>query len=78
MTIPIIQNDRQRKLCRCRIFGANYWFLKYKWKENLCGDLVAGVTMAIIQIPQGILKLNYIHVEYFKAILLHNIKRTFV
>lgn len=52
-----------RKMCRCRSFGANYWFLNYKWRENLSGDLVAGATMAIIQIPQGILKLNYILVN---------------
>ena len=37
----------------CWTFGGNYWFLKYKWKENLSGDVIAGVTMAIIQIPQG-------------------------
>ena len=48
--VKIEKKLRMYNWCR---FGHNYWFLKYKWKEYLTGDLIAGVTMAIIQIPQG-------------------------
>ena len=48
--VKIGRKQRMHTWCR---FGPKYWFLKYKWKENLSGDLIAGVTMAIIQIPQG-------------------------
>ena len=51
---------RLKELCRSRILGSKYWLLKYKWKENLSGDLVAGATMAIIQIPQGMINLKHI------------------
>ena len=54
MTKPWSSTSRKRRMrFGCWTFGGNYWFLKYKWKENLSGDLIAGVTMAIIQIPQG-------------------------
>ena len=48
-----IKSNRLQSVYRYKIFGGNYWFLKYKWKKNLSGDLMAGITMAIIQIPQG-------------------------
>ena len=54
-----VKNNRSRRTCRW-IIGGNYWFLKYKWKQDLSGDLIAGVTMAIIQIPQGIVKTFFI------------------
>ena len=54
MTKPWSSTSRKRRMrFGCWTFGGNYWFLKYKWKENLSGDVIAGVTMAIIQIPQG-------------------------
>ena len=48
-----VKSNRSRSAYRHSVFGGNYWFLKYKWKESLSGDLMAGITMAIIQIPQG-------------------------
>ena len=54
MTTPSVECFTLRKLCPYRILTNKYWFLTYKWRENLSGDLVAGLTMAIIQIPQGI------------------------
>ena len=54
MTKPWSSTSRKRRMgFGCWTFGGNYWFLKYKWKENLSGDVIAGMTMAIIQIPQG-------------------------
>ena len=54
MTKPWSRTSRKGRMrFGCWTFGGNYWFLKYKWKENLSGDVIAGVTMAIIQIPQG-------------------------
>ncbi|XP_015586101.1 solute carrier family 26 member 10 [Cephus cinctus] len=29
------------------------WLPKYNWKENIMGDLVAGFTVAVMHIPQG-------------------------
>lgn len=29
------------------------WLPAYKWKENLHGDLVAGITVGIMVVPQG-------------------------
>ena len=58
MMCPKGINARPKEFWRSRILGSNYWLLKYKWKENLSGDLVAGATMAIIQIPQGMINLK--------------------
>ena len=29
------------------------WIFNYKWRQDMISDLMAGATMAIIQIPQG-------------------------
>ncbi len=29
------------------------WFLRYNWKTCLVDDIIAGLTIAIMQIPQG-------------------------
>ena len=55
----LAKNGRHQKILHWWRFGHKYWFLKYKWKDNLSGDLMAGVTMAIIQIPQGMLKCTF-------------------
>ncbi|CAD5225089.1 unnamed protein product [Bursaphelenchus okinawaensis] len=30
------------------------WFPEYNWKENVMGDLMAGITVGIVHVPQGI------------------------
>ena len=55
MTNPTaMKGSTSRKLLPYWMLSNTYWFLTYKWRENLSGDLVAGLTMAIIQIPQGV------------------------
>lgn len=29
------------------------WLSNYNWKEDLSGDLISGMTVAIMHIPQG-------------------------
>ena len=53
METPKVKRLKSKKPFICKSFGTKFWFLNYKWKENLSGDLMAGATMAIIQIPQG-------------------------
>ena len=55
---------RRQKTYHWWSFGKSYWFLKYKWKDNLSGDLIAGITMAIIQIPQGNFAISVIWHDY--------------
>ena len=54
-----VKYSRHQSILHWWKFGQKYWFMKYKWKENLTGDLMAGVTMAIIQIPQGTFKFMF-------------------
>lgn len=35
------------------LFPALIWLPKYEWKENIVSDIVAGFTVAIMHIPQG-------------------------
>jgi len=34
------------------------WLSSYDWKNNISGDIVAGITVAVMHIPQGMLHLN--------------------
>ena len=54
-----VKYSRHQSILHWWKFGQKYWFMKYKWKDNLTGDLMAGVTMAIIQIPQGTFKFMF-------------------
>lgn len=38
------------------IFPIFNWLPKYNWKKNLLGDVIAGFTVAIMNIPQGQIK----------------------
>lgn len=29
------------------------WLSSYDWKSNILGDIVAGITVAVMHIPQG-------------------------
>jgi len=29
------------------------WLFSYDWKNNIIGDIVAGITVAVMHIPQG-------------------------
>lgn len=29
------------------------WFSAYNWKTDLLGDIIAGITVAVMHIPQG-------------------------
>lgn len=31
------------------------WLFSYDWKDNILGDIVAGITVAVMHIPQGML-----------------------
>jgi MFS superfamily sulfate permease-like transporter len=31
------------------------WLPKYPWKENLLGDAIAGVTIGVVHVPQGLI-----------------------
>lgn len=31
------------------------WLSSYDWKNNILGDIVAGITVAVMHIPQGML-----------------------
>jgi len=49
-----------RKECGCtplawivRFIPILDWLPKYNWKEDLTKDLIAGFTVAVMQIPQG-------------------------
>jgi hypothetical protein len=35
------------------LFPALVWLPKYDWKTNITSDIVAGVTVAVMHIPQG-------------------------
>lgn len=38
---------------RCKAGARSLWFLNYDWRRCLADDLVAGLTIAIMQVPQG-------------------------
>lgn len=44
------------------IFPILQWLPKYKWHTDLVHDLISGLTVAIMQIPQGINSLKKIHI----------------
>lgn len=31
----------------------SYWIRKYKWRDYVLSDIISGITVAIMQIPQG-------------------------
>lgn len=31
------------------------WLSSYDWKNNILGDIIAGITVAVMHIPQGML-----------------------
>jgi len=35
------------------LFPALVWLPEYEWKEKITSDIVAGVTVAVMHIPQG-------------------------
>ena len=49
------------------------WAVPYNWRENLAGDVIAGVTLAVMQVLSGntlpILNI-YIYNAKFKSVLL--------
>lgn len=49
-----------QRACKCnplaflyRTIPILYWLPKYKWRSCISGDLMAGITVAIMNIPQG-------------------------
>lgn len=36
------------------VFPIVEWLGRYKWREDLVGDLVSGFTVAVMHIPQGL------------------------
>ncbi|XP_017302587.1 solute carrier family 26 member 10-like isoform X2 [Diaphorina citri] len=36
-----------------QLFPILDWLPKYKWKSDLSQDIVSGVTIAVVHIPQG-------------------------
>ncbi|XP_066247895.1 prestin-like [Euwallacea similis] len=47
-----LQEFRLTRLC-VSIFPPFDWLVKYSWKRSLLKDVVAGITVAIMHIPQG-------------------------
>lgn len=45
--------DFQPRGCLRKTLPVTDWLFHYKWKEDFFGDVVAGVTVAIMHIPQG-------------------------
>nr|XP_022906818.1 solute carrier family 26 member 6-like [Onthophagus taurus] len=46
------KNSKPKKILY-KTIPALDWLIHYKWKENLSADLIAGFTVAIMHIPQG-------------------------
>jgi hypothetical protein len=34
-------------------FPILYWLPRYRWKQNLLSDLISGLTVGIMTVPQG-------------------------
>ena len=43
----------KRKNCLCNVFPFFGILRKYKWREDLPNDIIAGLTVGIMQLPQG-------------------------
>lgn len=41
------------KSCFISAIPSIYWLKNYNWKENLMSDIISGLTVAIMHIPQG-------------------------
>ncbi|XP_053595397.1 solute carrier family 26 member 6 [Microplitis demolitor] len=41
------------KSCLSSIVPVSYWIRKYKWRDYVLSDIISGITVAIMQIPQG-------------------------
>jgi MFS superfamily sulfate permease-like transporter len=37
----------------CSFLPILKWLPKYEWKQNLMGDAMAGLTIAVVHVPQG-------------------------
>lgn len=55
MTNNIIKSLKKK---RCKsavtsILPVSYWLRKYRWKDYILSDIISGITVAIMHIPQG-------------------------
>lgn len=41
------------KGCVQSVIPASYWLRKYKWRDDFIHDVISGLTVAIMHIPQG-------------------------
>lgn len=57
--LAVIQSVRKSvgstscKGCIESLVPASYWLRKYKWKKDFAYDVMSGLTVAIMHIPQG-------------------------
>lgn len=45
--------DFEAKSCIKSAIPVLDWLPNYKWKDNILGDVAAGITVAVMHIPQG-------------------------
>ncbi|KAK0167840.1 hypothetical protein PV327_001697 [Microctonus hyperodae] len=56
---PVTQNiikSLKKKRCKSAvssILPVSYWLRKYRWKDYILSDIISGITVAIMHIPQG-------------------------
>jgi solute carrier family 26 protein len=41
------------KTCIQNVIPVSYWLRKYKWKNDFVYDVISGLTVAVMHIPQG-------------------------
>ncbi|XP_057331226.1 prestin-like isoform X2 [Microplitis mediator] len=45
--------SKNLKSCLSSIVPVSYWMRKYKWRDYVLSDIISGITVAIMHIPQG-------------------------
>lgn len=65
--------DCEIKACIKKTVPIVDWLYNYEWKQNILGDTIAGVTVAVMHIPQGMFyKYIFFQLKKINLILLIN------